>query len=272
VTNRAGLPAKAQIVKQELARIGLDVQIKEFPPGVYFQKLGNPTEPYDMAYLGWLNTVPDPALFLNFLFDGGLIGQPGNVDVSYFNSPKWNHALRAAARLKGEARYRTYAKLDIELARDEAPAFAFSVDNALTTPAGRLPTGMVTGACRPDGSIFVTVPSSEFATRTRAHGPANGRAAARRRAREVDTQGDSFFVAFGRAKEAAVGRECRPQGPLVLREHVPPERAELPHKARRALDVGEEKCDGPGRQLDHRSSLTEAGAKRKSCAARLPPG
>jgi peptide/nickel transport system substrate-binding protein len=138
VSSISSLAAKAQIVKQELARIGLHVEILEFPLGLYFQKLANPKAPFDMAFVGWLSLTPDPGLFLNPLFDGGLIGKPGNNDLSYFNSPKWNAALRAASRLTGEARYRAYAELDAELAREEAPAFAFSVDNALTLVSARV--------------------------------------------------------------------------------------------------------------------------------------
>jgi peptide/nickel transport system substrate-binding protein len=138
ITNRGALPAKAQIIKQELARIGLDIAIHTWPPPILFQKIANPKEPFDMAFVGWLNTVPDPSLFLNSLFDGSGIGTPANTNYSYFNSPKWNKAFEAAARLSGEARYRAYADLDEKLAREEAPAFAYSVDNALTLVSARV--------------------------------------------------------------------------------------------------------------------------------------
>jgi hypothetical protein len=40
-------------------------------------------------------------------------------------------------RLTGAARYRTYGRLDIDLARDEAPAVAYGVDDALTLVSAR---------------------------------------------------------------------------------------------------------------------------------------
>jgi len=138
VRNRASEPAIGQLVKQELAKIGLDVEIHVSPPAIHFQEIADPKTPFDMASIGWLNTPPDPSLFLNGLFDGGQIGTPGNEDYSYFNSPSWNAKLEAAARLTGEARYRAYAKLDVELARSEAPAAAYSVDNALTLVSARV--------------------------------------------------------------------------------------------------------------------------------------
>jgi peptide/nickel transport system substrate-binding protein len=143
VNTRPPVLAQAQIVKQELKRIGLEVQIVSFPAGdLYFSKLANPKEPFDMGWVGWDFTEPDPGGVLNSLFDGSTIGKPGNANWSYFNSPKWNSALRRASRLTGVARYRAYGRLDVELARDEAPAVAYGVDSALTLVSAR--TGCVT--------------------------------------------------------------------------------------------------------------------------------
>ncbi len=94
-----------------------------------------------MGWVGWLFTEPDPGAVLNSLFDGSTIGKAGNANWSYFNSPRWNNALRRASRLTGEARYRAYGRLDVELARDEAPAVAYGVDSALTLVSAR--TGCV---------------------------------------------------------------------------------------------------------------------------------
>ncbi len=140
VIDRPGAPgaAQAQIIKQELKRIGLRVTIVSFPGGaLYFQKLANPKERFDMAWIGWLFGESDPGNVLNSLFDGSTIGKPGNANYSYFNSRKWNRALRRASRLTGEARYRAYGRLDVELARDAAPAVAYGVDNAQTLVSAR---------------------------------------------------------------------------------------------------------------------------------------
>ncbi len=137
VPTRPQPQAQAQIVKQDLKRIGLDVQIVSWPPGIYFDKLANPNEPFDMAWVGWFISQPDPSGFLNALFDGSTIGTPGNSDWSYFNSKKWNVTLSRASRLTGDASYRTYGRLDVELARDSAPAVAWGVDDALTLVSAR---------------------------------------------------------------------------------------------------------------------------------------
>ena len=143
VSTRGPALAQAQIIKRDLARIGLDVQIRSFPAGdLYFGKLANPKEPFDMGWIAWfLSPAPDPGGVLTTLFDGSTIGTPDNKNWSYFNSPKWNAAFRRASRLKGKALYRTFGRLDLELAREEAPAVAWGVLNAFTPVSAR--TGCV---------------------------------------------------------------------------------------------------------------------------------
>jgi peptide/nickel transport system substrate-binding protein len=136
-TLRVGL---AQLVKSDLARIGLHVEIESFPPALYFNKLATRTEPFDMGFVGW-NFGVDPGTVLPALFDGTTIGTPGNANWSYFDAPRWNRALKAASRLTGEARYRAFGRLDVQIARDAAPAVAYGVDNTLTLVSAR--TGCV---------------------------------------------------------------------------------------------------------------------------------
>ena len=80
--------------------------------------------------------------FLNFLFDGRTIGEPGFGNYSYFNSRKYNRLLDAASRLPvGSERYRRYGELDVDIAKNAAPAIAFAYDNTLTLVGPR--TGCV---------------------------------------------------------------------------------------------------------------------------------
>jgi ABC-type transport system substrate-binding protein len=142
VPTRAGAAEQAQIIKQNLKPIGLDVEIRTFPAGpLYFDLIAKPAEPFDMAWFGDGYTVPDPGIVLNGLFDGGSIGKPDNTNYSNFDSTKWNRALRRASRLTGTRRYRTYGRLDVEIAREAAPTFAWSVDNAFALVSAR--TGCV---------------------------------------------------------------------------------------------------------------------------------
>jgi peptide/nickel transport system substrate-binding protein len=115
--------AVAQILQQNLKAIGLRVTIKQFPLQIMFQKLGTPGEPYDIAWVGFLSGWNDPQDLLG-TFDGRTIGQPDNQNWSYFNTPKYNRLFARAARLTGPRRYRAYGDLDVQLARDGAPAIA----------------------------------------------------------------------------------------------------------------------------------------------------
>jgi ABC-type transport system substrate-binding protein len=120
--------ARGQILKRNLKAIGLDLEIKQFPNPVRFEKLATPGEPFDLARVRWFFN-PDPG-YLKDLFDGRTIGQPSFINYSYFDSPKYNRLLDRASRLTGEERYRAYGELDLQLSRDAAPATPFAVFNA----------------------------------------------------------------------------------------------------------------------------------------------
>jgi peptide/nickel transport system substrate-binding protein len=126
--------AQAQIVKANLARIGLDVRIEQHPGSLYFERVEEPGAPFDIAWAGWLADVPDPSV-LNDLFHGRNIPEP---NLSRFDSPTFNRRLDNASRLTGPARYREYAQLDVDLARDAAPAIAYAYDTALTLVSDRV--------------------------------------------------------------------------------------------------------------------------------------
>jgi ABC-type transport system substrate-binding protein len=131
--------AQAQILERDLELIGLEVSIKPFPAPILFQKFATPGEAFDIGWIGWISS-PDPAL-LDCLFNGKRIGKEGSCNYSYFNSPRFNRQLDAASRLTGAARSRAFGRLDLELARDAAPAIAYAYDNALTLVSSR--TGCV---------------------------------------------------------------------------------------------------------------------------------
>ena len=111
-------PEQAQIMKNDLARIGIQVQIKRFPSGQFFSRLATPGEPFDLAYDGWEADYPDPDDFLNALLDDSSNGPT-------FEDPPAQRQLAAAARLSGPQRYLTYGALDLDLARNAAPLAAF---------------------------------------------------------------------------------------------------------------------------------------------------
>jgi peptide/nickel transport system substrate-binding protein len=132
---------QVQIIERDLRKIGIQVQVQEFPPELYFTKIFNLTEPYDLAILGLGPDYPDPYAFLNEMLTGHSLRYPQSFNIARFDSPKYNRLLAHAARLSGPARYRVYGKLDIQLARESAPLAAYMNDNILTYVSKR--TGCV---------------------------------------------------------------------------------------------------------------------------------
>ena len=127
--------ARAQIVSQNLAKIGLAVEVKGIPEPAFWGRLNTPGEPYDIAFLGWFPDYLDPFTFINQLLDGRFIG---TSNAARFNSAKYNALMRRAARLRGDARYRAYGRLDVQLSRDAAPLIPIFRPNAATLVSKRV--------------------------------------------------------------------------------------------------------------------------------------
>ena len=93
--------AMGSLIRDELAQIGLGVEIHSFPLAQLNAKVGTLGEPFDVAIEGWINDFLDPADDLNTFFDGTTIGPSGNLDFSYFNDPATNARLQADELLTG---------------------------------------------------------------------------------------------------------------------------------------------------------------------------
>jgi peptide/nickel transport system substrate-binding protein len=118
--------AAAQILKQNLKQIGLEVEIKALPYQAYVRQAAAPGARFDVGFGGWSADYVDPYQYSNVLFDGRYIGAN---NVAHFNSPRFNALMRRAARLHGDQRYRAYGELDVQLARDAAPMLAVAYDS-----------------------------------------------------------------------------------------------------------------------------------------------
>lgn len=114
--------ALAQLVRRQLAEIGLDVTLRPIPYHVtnsgYLGRLGGRDEPWDIALALWSPDYVDPYAYVNRLLDARFIG---GTNLARYSSPKYNRLMRLAARLQGAARYRQYGELDVQLAREAAP-------------------------------------------------------------------------------------------------------------------------------------------------------
>jgi peptide/nickel transport system substrate-binding protein len=146
--------AVAQLVKRQLAEIGLDVQLRPVPFHVttsgYLGPLGTPGEPWDIALQLWQPDFYDPYAYVNRLLDGRF---SGGSNLARFDSAKYNRLMREAARLEGAARYERYGELDVDLARNAAPLVPIEFFDEATLVSKRVgcvvlrPALALTAAC-----------------------------------------------------------------------------------------------------------------------------
>jgi len=140
----------ARVVRRNLAKIGLSVQIKALPQGAFFSRLTAPKEPSDIFFTPWTPDYIDPFAYLNFFFDSSFIGISNNARL---DDPSVDRALRQAATLQGPARAQAYAALDAKIARDVAPLAATTFLNEPTLVSSRVgcmvlrPELVLTAAC-----------------------------------------------------------------------------------------------------------------------------
>ncbi|MBA3428318.1 MAG: winged helix-turn-helix domain-containing protein [Actinobacteria bacterium] len=116
---------QAQVIKSNLNAIGLQVEIKEFQSLELFGRAGTKGEPFDILAAHWIADYADPSTFLNVLLDQEIKPQ-GNLNLSYYLDARLARKLKDVARLSGQSRYRAYAALSVEVARDAAPWVAYA--------------------------------------------------------------------------------------------------------------------------------------------------
>ncbi len=110
----------AQILRSNLAAIGIELDVRLFPLGEFFERIHTPGEPWDIAYTNWFVDHPDPANYINDLF--GMGGQVTGVG----HDPSLERRMDEAVLLTGDQRYEAYAELDRDLTTDLVPAVTFA--------------------------------------------------------------------------------------------------------------------------------------------------
>jgi peptide/nickel transport system substrate-binding protein len=139
--NSSPLPmAIGNLVRAQLAAIGLDVEVRGIPihsaSAAYFAKLATPGEPWDLAFGLWTPSYVDPFAYINLLFERRFVGATNFVR---FASGPIDRQMRRAARLpQGTERASAYAALDVRLARELAPVAAVDFLNEPTLVSKRV--------------------------------------------------------------------------------------------------------------------------------------
>lgn len=139
--NSSPLPMSiGQLVRRQLAEIGLDVEVQGIPihsaSAAYFRKLATPGEPWDIAFGLWTPNYIDPFAYVNLLFESRFLG---TTNFTRFASTSLDRQMRRAAGLpRGAARDAAYAALDLRITRDVAPVAVVDVLNEATLVSRRV--------------------------------------------------------------------------------------------------------------------------------------
>ncbi len=107
------------VLRYDLAQIGVRVETR-----IARGKLRSISPADDINVEGWAPDYADPSAQLSVLLD-----PRSPYDAAFNLKAPYLRELRAAAQLTGAARLAAYGKLDLEIARTDAPLAAISYDN-----------------------------------------------------------------------------------------------------------------------------------------------
>lgn len=116
---------QGQVLQYNLKQMGIDADIKQYTSAVLYAKAGTKGDKFDAVLGGWSWDYPDPYDFIDVLLNGENIHATQNNNLAYFDNPTINKKLDAAAKLFGDARYKAYGNLDVEITAKYAPWAAF---------------------------------------------------------------------------------------------------------------------------------------------------
>jgi len=112
----------AQVFQFNMRRLGIDVDIKYFgSSSAMFNAAGTRGAPYDVLTSRWTVDYADASTYFVPLLDGNGIQATGNFNDAYFDRPKYNRAIERIDLMSGAARRTAWAKLDVEMMRDDPP-------------------------------------------------------------------------------------------------------------------------------------------------------
>jgi YVTN family beta-propeller protein len=117
-----GSPRAAQIIKNNLAAIGIDVHVHCMPGDEAYTRIFRPNEPWDIFIDGYGADYNDPGEFING------IATDNDFDFTHYHDPGLSRRIRAASRLSGVPRAQAYARIDLALTRDTVPWINFAND------------------------------------------------------------------------------------------------------------------------------------------------
>jgi peptide/nickel transport system substrate-binding protein len=137
-------PGVGNVIKSNLAQIGLNVEVVPKPPIIFLDYLRNPDNPWDLATMSPQPGRVDPMVFINHGLEGHRYdfipnpsAFPGFYNYSGFDDEKWVRRMRRTNSLR-HGRLKAYALLDRDLMRKAAPVAPYATGNSLTLVSPRI--------------------------------------------------------------------------------------------------------------------------------------
>jgi peptide/nickel transport system substrate-binding protein len=144
VSSTAPGPEVGNVLKSNLARIGLQVEVVPKAPSIVLDYLRNPNNPWDLATMSPQPGRIDPMVFINHGLEGHRYDKvpdpsafPGFYNYSGFDDRKWVRRMRRTNSLR-HGRLKAYALLDRDLMRRAAPVAPYATGNSLTLVSPRI--------------------------------------------------------------------------------------------------------------------------------------
>jgi len=110
----------AQLLQQDLAQIGVRIEVKETSFAQYLAMAGRP-KTTAFGYFGWLLDFADPSDFFEPLFSSSAIAEEDSQNRSFYRNPELDALLeRAHAELDGDKRIVMYKEAE-RIVCDDAP-------------------------------------------------------------------------------------------------------------------------------------------------------
>jgi peptide/nickel transport system substrate-binding protein len=108
----------AQIIKQQLKPLGIEVEVSALESGIFFDGLGK--HDFDMTVVGWLGFIDPDEFFYNIFHSAGKWNQ------QVYNNPELDALLeKGRVTIDQQARKETYRNVQETLAQDVPMAFLY---------------------------------------------------------------------------------------------------------------------------------------------------
>jgi len=147
VSSTGSGPEVGDVIKSNLARLGLSVEVVPKAPSIVRGYLKNPDKPWDLATLYTSPYLVDPVVYINLGLEGHRYDNPGGpaggegclciYNFSGFDDPKWVTRMGRTNSLR-HGRLKAYARLDHDLMRGPVPIAPLFMGNTLTLVSPRI--------------------------------------------------------------------------------------------------------------------------------------